>query len=488
VPYGFIIDETPLPFSLVYQDQYTALVSAETGLYNERAKGEISLIKTAEEVKLDESGGITYVQTPAKDIVFGLYAREDIMSADGEAIIKAGSLMDIIITDADGKAVSTRDIPFGAYYVKELTTHNNLVSSDEEYDAVFEYQGATTSLVTIAAGDGEAIENYLIKGKIKVIKTNEDKEPLAGVEFSVAGAATGYTVSLVTDENGEATTELLPYDLYAITETKTQESYVLDEHQHTLLLSRDGETYEFGIVNERIRGQIKVIKTDGTTKAPLEGVAFELKDADGNVIAELTTDKDGIALTDELVYGKYTLTEKSTGESYVLDETPHEVSIKDHKQVVELEVQNVKKHGQIKVIKTDGKTKTPLEGVVFEVFDSNGKVVATITTDTDGIAVTDWLDYGDYTVKEKTAKEGYVLDETVHEIQIREHEKVYELELTNDMTPETPKTPDSPGNPKTGDDSNVWLWIAIAAASAAALIGLGVYGKRRKAKKDEVRK
>jgi len=43
VPHGFIIDETPLPFSLVYQDQHTALVSAETGLYNERAKGEISL-------------------------------------------------------------------------------------------------------------------------------------------------------------------------------------------------------------------------------------------------------------------------------------------------------------------------------------------------------------------------------------------------------------------------------------------------------------
>jgi uncharacterized surface anchored protein len=61
VPYGFLLDETPLPFSLVYQDQYTALVSAETGLYNERAKGEIALIKTAEEVKLTEDGTITYL-------------------------------------------------------------------------------------------------------------------------------------------------------------------------------------------------------------------------------------------------------------------------------------------------------------------------------------------------------------------------------------------------------------------------------------------
>ena len=482
VPHGFILDDTPLPFSLVYEDQYTALVSAETGLYNERTRGEISLLKTAEVVELDADGNITYVQTPAKDIVFGLYARDDILNADGEVIITAGSLMDILITDENGEAVSTRDIPFGAYFIRELTTRNNLVQSDAEYDAVFEYQGADTPLVTIAVNNGNAIENFLIKGKIKVIKTNEDDEPLSGVEFSVTGAATGITANLVTDENGEAVTGLLPYDLYTIVETKTQESYVLDEHQHTLLLSRDGETYEFGIVNEKIRGQIKVIKTDGKTKTPLEGVVFELKDADGNVLAELTTDKDGVALSDELVYGKYTLTEKSTGEAYLLDETPHEILIKDHQKIVELEVQNVKKTGQIKVFKTDGATKTPLEGVVFEVFDSNGTVVATLTTDKDGVAVTDWLDYGDYTVKEKTAKEGYVLDETVHEIQIREHEKVYELELINNKIPETPKTPDNPGNPKTGDDSNVGLWLALLGASAAALVGLGVYGKRRKTK------
>jgi uncharacterized surface anchored protein len=482
VPYGFLIDETPLPFSLVYQDQYTALVSAETGLYNERAKGEISLIKTAEEVKLTEDGNITYIQAPAKDIVFGLYARDDIVNVDGEVIIKADSLMDILITGADGKAVSTRDIPFGAYYVRELTTRNNLVSNDTEYDAVIGYKDGRTPLITIAVNEGEAIENYLIKGKIKVIKTGEGNEPLPGVEFTVTGADTGITVNLVTDENGEAVTGLLPYDRYTIVETKAQESYVLDEHQHTILLAKDGETYEFGLVNEKIRGQIKVIKTDGKTKTPLMGVVFELKDADGNVIAELITDKDGVALTDELLYGKYTLTEKSTGDAYLLDETQHEVFIKDHQKVVELKLQNHKKTGQIKVFKTDGKTKTPLEGVVFEVYDADGKIVSTLTTDKNGIAITGPLEYGDYTVKEKTAKTGYALDKTVHEIQIREHEKVYELALQNNKIPETPGNPD---NPKTGDDSNHGLWIVIAGICAAALIGLGIYGKRRKVKNEQ---
>ena len=486
VPTGYVIDETPLAFSLVYVDQHTALVSAKTGQYNERTKGEISLLKTAEEVNLSEEGEIDYIQVPIKDIVFGLYARNDIKNVDGEVIIAANSLMDILITDENGKAVSTKDIPFGAYYIRELTSKNNLVTSDKEYDAVFEYKDAHTPVITIMVNDEKAIENFLVKGKIKVIKNNEEGEPLAGVEFTVTGADTGITVDLVTDENGIAKTGVLPYDRYTIVETKTQESYVLDEHEHTLLLSRDGETYEFGIVNFKIRGQIKVIKTDGRTKTPLEGVVFELRDSDGKVIAKLITDKDGVALTDELLYGEYTLTETSTDEAYLLDETPHEIIIKEHKKVVELELENHKKTGQIKVIKTDGETKTPLEGVVFEVFDSNGNVVATLVTDKDGTAMTDILEYGNYTIKEKTAKEGYVLDETVHIIEISEHEKVYELELTNNKIPEIPKTPDAPrtsDNPKTGDDSNMILWIALVGVSLAGLMGVGIFNKYKKAKK-----
>lgn len=173
------------------------------------------------------------------------------------------------------------------------------------------------------------------------------------------------------------------------------------------------------------------------------------------------------------------MTEKSTGVEYLLDNTPHEVNIKDHKKIVELELQNHKISGKIKVYKTDGKTKTPLEGVVFEVFNKDGKIVSTITTDSNGIAITEDLEYGDYTVKERTAKDGYVLDDTMHEIQIREHAKVYELNLTNNKIPETPD------NPKTGDESNMTLWLILMGVSAASLIGLTLVSKRRKIKEDK---
>jgi hypothetical protein len=249
VPYGFILDSAPLPFSLVYEDQYTALVSSEAGLFNDRAKGEISLIKTRETVDAFTGKGVTYIQAPAKDIVFGLYAREDICGADGDTVIPKDSLLDVIFTDDGGEASTTCDIPFGKYYVKELKTHADLVLPDTEYEAAFEYAGVETPLVQIMLNEGNPIENLMVKARIKIIKTNEEKKPLCGAEFLLTQEAYGVGLILVTDENGEAMTDFLPYGRYEIKETMAPKPYLLDTHTHTLLLSKDGEVYELGLVN-----------------------------------------------------------------------------------------------------------------------------------------------------------------------------------------------------------------------------------------------
>jgi uncharacterized surface anchored protein len=205
---------------------------------------------------------------------------------------------------------------------------------------------------------------------------------------------------------------------------------------------------------------------------------------------------DGVALTDELLYGKYTLTETSTGEAYLLDAAPQEIFVKDHHKVVELALQNNKKTGQIKIIKTDSETRKPIKDVVFEVMNSDEEVVAILVTGKDGTAITEPLPYGDYAVKEKVAKAGYILDEAAYEIMIREHEMVYELALQNTPIPpkpdkpdkpDNPGNPDSPGNPKTGDDFNLILWIVIAGASAVALITLGIRMRHRKTREEENR-
>ena len=61
-------------------------------------------------------------------------------------------------------------------------------------------------------------------------------------------------------------------------------------------------------------------------------------------------------------------------------------------------------------------TEKGLRGVVYEVRDSVGKVVATLTTNDSGIAETEPLPLGSYTVQEKSAPAAYAVDETIHEV------------------------------------------------------------------------
>ncbi len=104
-----------------------------------------------------------------------------------------------------------------------------------------------------------------------------------------------------------------------------------------------------------------------------------------------------------------------------------------------------------------------------------------------GSASTDWLDYGAYTVKEKTAKDGYVLDGTVHEVLVVKDQTVYTLTLQNSRVPQQPQPPAPalPTNPKTGDDSNVGLWVSLFLLAVAGLAGLGIYVNGKKQSEDE---
>jgi len=105
--------------------------------------------------------------------------------------------------------------------------------------------------------------------------------------------------------------------------------------------------------------------------------------------------------------------------------------------------------------------------------------LSSYTTDKNGEIFIENLPYGfGYKLVESKAPEGYKLEKTEISFDITENGTTVELSATNEKIP-------TPDNPKTGDDSNVGLWIALAGISAAALIGLGVASKRRKKKIEE---
>ncbi|PGL77238.1 TQXA domain-containing protein, partial [Bacillus sp. AFS054943] len=161
---------------------------------------------------------------------------------------------------------------------------------------------------------------------------------------------------------------------------------------------------------KELKGSLELLKIseDGSK---LVGATFELKDSDGNKVATLTTDENGIAKIGDLKLGTYTLVETNAPAGHVLDPTPIPVEVKDE-AVVKVTAKNNLAKGEIEITKQDFDSKKPLANAEFKIFTKDGKEVATGVTNENGIVKFAELKNGEYYYVETKAPEGYILDST----------------------------------------------------------------------------
>lgn len=320
-------------------------------------------------------------------------------------------------TNVDGE-IKIDNLRVGNYKLIEKNTGKWYNLAD---DTTVEVKWNTTTENTI--------ENELKKGQVKVIKVDKDNNAvkLEGVEFEVLDANNKVLEKITTDENGEALTSRYPlrdYSKLKIRESKTLESYVLSDEIKTVLL-REDQIESITFQNEVKKGQIKVIKVDlDNNEVKLEGVIFDIKDEQGNVVDTITTDKNGEAITKKLpISHQYTVVEKSTLKEYVLTDETKTVTLKQD-EIKNITFQNEKRKGQLKVIKVDkDNNEVLLEGVVFDILDEQNNIVDTIKTDSNGEAVTKLLPIDQkYTVIEKSTLKEYVLTEETQTVELKENE------------------------------------------------------------------
>ena len=148
----------------------------------------------------------------------------------------------------------------------------------------------------------------------------------------------------------------------------------------------------------------------------------------------ITTNSKGVATTKRLpIDQKYTIVEKETQEEYVLTEEIQNVTLKQD-QIKSIVFENEKKKGQIRVIKVDKENnKVLLEGVTFDILDEANNVVDTITTNSEGAAITKRLPIDQkYTVVEKETREEYVLSEETQIITLEENQ-IVDIQFENEM-------------------------------------------------------
>ena len=487
-PEGMVINKEAHEVELTYAGQEVAVTETATSFVNERQKVTVSLEKAIEKNDIFNIGNGDEV----KNISFGLFAAEELVSASGTSI-PADGLIEIISLSENGKAVIKTDLPFGSYYVKELATDEHYILSDSKYPFTFSYAGQDTETVEIAVNEGKPIENKLIYGSVSGKKITENGEELGGAIIGLFKAdETEFTkenalMTATSEKDGSFSFEKVPYGNWLVREIKQPEGFVLDETSYEVKISVVGQVIEVEIVNEYVHGNIKLTKVDEDyPDNKLTGATFEVyKDVNGDgklddgdeLIGMLTETSTGIYEMKELLYGKYLVRETKAPEGFELDKGVYSVFIEKDETTYEVENKagvgfiNTAMKGNLKIVKTssDGK----VEGFTFRVTGVNGYDLS-FTTDKNGEIIIEGLRIGDYTISEvqDSVSASYVLP--ADKIATVKVGSTTVVEMHNELR----------DTPKTGDNSNVGLWTALAGLSALGIVGTAIVAYRKKKKED----
>lgn len=174
----------------------------------------------------------------------------------------------------------------------------------------------------------------------------------------------------------------------------------------------------YGVGYGDLLNKIQIIKVDSDNNTiKLKDAKFKVTKLSDNTTLELTTNDKGEILLDRVISGDYKIEEITAPSGYQLDPTPQTIHVEGGKTVT-LTFKDKKSLGKLTLVKKDAATGGLLQGAVFEVKDSTKAVVDTITTDAKGVAISKDLPLGTYTVVEKTAPTGYVLNPTEHTVTI----------------------------------------------------------------------
>lgn len=386
-PYGYVLDDTPIPFVISQENASTdtGVTVVKVKAKDMAQKGVINITKTGEIFSsVEENKGVytpKYSVGNLKGAVFEVYAAEDITTLDGTVRYDQGSLVDTVTTDNDGVAKS-KELYLGKYTVIEKTAPNGYVHNAAKYDAELTYAGQNVSVTSTDL----SVYNDRQKVSVSLKKIMaEDKT------FSIGN-------------NGEIT--YVRFGIYADEDIKSSNGDVIP------------------------------------------------KDA---LITFANCDKNGSIVFDcDLPVGfKWYAKEIATDAHYILSDTKYEFDTEYQGQdvkVIDIKVNNDKTiennliYGSVKGLKIDRETQEVIKGATFGLFKSNTTeftkdyAILTAVTDENGVFVFDNIPYGEYLIKELKPADGYLDNEDVFTVIIKDNEQVVELTAINDKVPELKTT------------------------------------------------
>lgn len=300
----------------------------------------------------------------------------------------------IFYTNANGE-LTINNLRYGEYKLKEIET-NEWYSLAEDTSFTID----KTEILNLT------IENELKSGMIKVIKVDEDnhKIKLKDVKFDVyvdrnnngVAERNEYVDTLITDKNGEASTQkytIRDYGHLILIETETNEGYVLDSTPKTVEL-KENQITTIIFENKYITTKVNPHKEDRDTHKPLAGAEFDIYedtnkngklDKNDKVVFHTITKEDGYSEELTFGYGTYFVKETKAPEGYTLDHIISTFKVESLNQKIEVNFAdkiiendvNVTKKANNDSIKYGIKKDEGVPDTYFVLYkiDENGKII-----------------------------------------------------------------------------------------------------------------
>ena len=406
-PTGYEIDDTPQTVYLSGKEQDVVTVEFSNGKHG-------GLI-------IDKIDSVTKQPLPG--------AQFKITTSDGSFVGNYGGTVTsngIYTTDSNGQ-IKLVNLKPDTYVVTEVKAPDGYVLD------------STSQTVKVDRNDTQTLTftNTPIGGG-QIIKVDADSgKRIKGVQFEIAKMNGERIGTYTTDSNGVITLPQLADGWYTATEIKAAKGYLLDSTPHNFEV-KAGRTTSLTVENTQASSML-IHKIDSVTGKGIYGVTFLVSDSKGNPIGQYTSDQNGYVYIDKtLTDGKYLVREIQAADGYVLDTTVKTFYV-EYGATSTITWKNTPTMGQIQITKKSADDNpfnalaagTPLPGATFEVYDRAGNLVNTVVTDKNGIATTDILPLGRYTIRETKAPMFYSATAQPIEVEIEFSGQIVRVEVLN---------------------------------------------------------
>lgn len=368
---GFVLDTNEYEVTLSYADQHTTVVAEMLTKENVRQKALVKLEKQAEH--FDPNTGAFYTAY-GEGFTFGLYTKAAVGS------IPTDALLDVLVTDKEGKSESTADLPLCELYLKELAApHGGYAMSEAIYPVDVTSKNDTDELIVDSTHAATPVTNDLIKKRIQLLKVdaNDKARTLAGAVFEIVDAESKAVIGIIeVDENGKGVSGELPIlREFILREKVAPKGFCLSKETIRFTLKEDSEVVvKYTFKNEPT--EVILEKTDVTTAAPVPGAGIAVYDeATGEKVFEGETNLEGSVIIHELPAGrKYRFVESYSPDGYAINTSEFFFEIDEYGTVTgDTEIKD--EPISITVEKKNAYDGTTLPGVVFSLVDKDGKPV-----------------------------------------------------------------------------------------------------------------